>query len=298
MASPRVSGVRRLDALLQHAREPVFLLNAERRLAYVNRAWEELTGYAAEAVLGLDCRPEGSSRPGDPAGLGDSFSPPPEVLSGQPAGGTALIVHAQGERRWRRVEFWPYHDARGSLLFVLGLVREREAAAHAPDAESQRLRSELMEIRERLLQRHGFDTLIGRGPVHHRLLDQVGTAAATAVPVLVVGEPGTGKRLVARTIHQQGSHPQAFFLSFDCAALPPEDLDRDLFGVLGGISPPGWPPRGARRSCCATSWTCPGTCKAAWPRPWARASGSWRRPRTTRSGPASTIGCAPTCITR
>ena len=77
MASPRVSGVRRLDAWLQHAREPVFVLNAERRLVYVNRAWEELTGYAAEAVLGLDCRAHGPARAGDPAGLGEQLLPAP-----------------------------------------------------------------------------------------------------------------------------------------------------------------------------------------------------------------------------
>src|SRR4051812_36377153 len=146
MASPRVSGVRRLDAWLQHAREPVFVLNAERRFVYVNHAWEELTGYAAAAVLGLDCRPQGTAPGGDLVGLGDSFSPPPEALAGLPTGMPALIVHAQGERRWRRLEFWPYHDAQGALLCLLGLVREREAPPHTPDAASQRLHTDLMEV--------------------------------------------------------------------------------------------------------------------------------------------------------
>jgi PAS domain S-box-containing protein len=238
MASPRVSGVRRLDAWLQHAREPVFVLNAERRLVYVNRAWEELTGYAAETVLGTDCRPMSPAKVGDPAGLGASFSPPLEALAGRPAGVPTLIVHAQGERRWRRVEFWPYHDVQGALLCLLGLVRERGESPHTLDAESQRLHTDLMEVRERLLARTGFDTLIGRGPGHQRLLDQVRAAATTHVPVLVVGGPGTGKRLVARTIHQQGPHPQSLLLAFDCAALPPEDLERDLFGIDGSRDAP------------------------------------------------------------
>ena len=50
------------------------------------------------------------------------------------------------------------------------------------------------------------------------------------VPVLIVGEPGTGKRLVARTIHQQGPRRNAALLPFDCAALPAEVLLRELFG--------------------------------------------------------------------
>ena len=121
-----------------------------------------------------------------------------------------------------------------SAAALRALVRRHEAPPHAPDADSQRLRTELIGLRDRLLERHGFDTLIGRGPGHLRLLNQVRAAAATTVPVLVVGEPGTGKRLVARTIHQQGSHSQALLLSFDCAALPPEDLERDLFGLDAG----------------------------------------------------------------
>ena len=111
------------------------------------------------------------------------------------------------------------------------MVRPADAPPHAPDSESQRLRFELLEVRNRLHGRHGFDTLIGQGPAHRRLLDQVGAAAATSVPVLIVGEPGTGKRLVARTIHQLGPRRQAPLVPFDCAALPAEVLERELFGI-------------------------------------------------------------------
>lgn len=57
MTSSRDIGVRRLNLLLKRALEPVFLLNAERTLVYVNPAWEALTGQSTEVVLGLDaCR--------------------------------------------------------------------------------------------------------------------------------------------------------------------------------------------------------------------------------------------------
>ena len=107
---------------------------------------------------------------------------------------------------------------------------------HAPESAAFRLRSELGELRDRLQRRHGLDTLIGRGPAHRRLLDQMAAASATTVPVLIVGEPGTGKRTVARTIHHRGPKGQAPLVPFDCAALPPEVLERELFseGRLGG----------------------------------------------------------------
>ena len=51
----------------------------------------------------------------------------------------------------------------------------------------------------------GFDSLLGSGPAHRRLLEQVRLAAGSTVPVLILGEPGTGKRHVARAIHQNGA---------------------------------------------------------------------------------------------
>ena len=123
MPSPRSSGVRRLASLFARAREPVFVLDPERRLAYVNPAWEALTGRSAEEVAGLACRPHGPGRDGALEALGGSFCPPPEALAGRPAGGASLIVQADGARLWRRLEFWPYHAESGSLLGVIGLVQ-------------------------------------------------------------------------------------------------------------------------------------------------------------------------------
>jgi PAS domain S-box-containing protein len=236
MPPPRVTG-QRLDALVQQAREPVFLLSPDRRILMVNKAWEVLTGHPSEEVTGLECRPHGPTRPGDLDDLGGSFCPPPEAMAGQPAGSKTLILHADGERRWRRLEFWPFHDAQGALSGLIGLVRPCELDPQAPDSEAQRLRVELMDLRERLLERHGFDALIGRGAEHRRLLDQVAAASSTSVAVLIVGEPGTGKKLVARTIHQRGPRRLAPLLAYDCKALPPEILERQLFGT--SIEPAG-----------------------------------------------------------
>jgi len=238
MASTRVSGVR-LENVLQQACEPLFWLNPDHKLIWVNRAWEELTGHPAESVLGLVCNAHGPTHAGDLAGLGGSFYPPAEARAGRPAGGPTLIIHAGGERKWRRVDYLPTHDGTGARLGLLGVVGPVETPAIAADSDGQRLRSELLEVRNRLHGRYGFDTLIGRGPAHQRLLDQVGAAAATTVPVLIVGESGTGKRLVGRTIHQRGARSSAPLLPFDCAALPAEVLTRELFGhPRAGAAPP------------------------------------------------------------
>ena len=238
MASTRVSGVR-LESVLQQACEPLFWLNPDHKLIWVNRAWEELTGHSAESVLGLVCHAHGPTHAGDLAGLGGSFYPPAEARAGRPAGVPTLIIHAGGERKWRRVDYLPTHDANGTRLGLLGVVGPAETPTIAAAADAERLRSELLEVRNRLHGRYGFDTLIGRGPAHRRLLEQVGAAAATTVPVLIVGESGTGKRLLGRTIHQQGARSSAPLIPFDCAALPPEVLIRELFGDQSeGLTPP------------------------------------------------------------
>jgi DNA-binding NtrC family response regulator len=148
-----------------------------------------------------------------------------------------LIVHPSGERRWRRVEFWPFHNEKSVVTALLGLLRPCDEVPLAIDSEGNRLRVELMEARDRLIARHGTDVLVGRGAAHRRLLAQAAAAASTSAPVLIVGEPGTGKRHLARLIHQLGLGQNSTLLPLDCRALPPEALERELFGRMTESAP-------------------------------------------------------------
>jgi DNA-binding NtrC family response regulator len=229
MQPPRVVPFE-LIPLLQQAREPMFWFDGQLKLAWANRAWELLTGSPAESVVGLTCQAHAPTRANDPADLVSSFYPPPESLGGRPAGTSALIFHAGGERLWRRIEFWPFCDQRGTLIGLLGQVREEDGQPSVPDTVANRLHAELLAIRRELYKDHGFDALVGSGPFHRRLLDQVRLAASSTIPVLIVGEPGTGKRHAARIIHQQGPNCQRPLVPFDCEALPAQILERELFG--------------------------------------------------------------------
>jgi PAS domain S-box-containing protein len=232
MASSRATGAR-LDALWRQSSDPLFALNADRRLLYVNRAWETLTGHGADQVQGLLCRSQGPTRPGDLQGLGGSFCPPPETLQGQPSSTTTLILTADGERLWRRIEFWPLRGDQGGVAGILGLVREPDAPPLAAESEANRLRVDLMHARERLHARQAPEALIGLGYAQQRLLGQVSAAAATTLPALIIGETGTGKRAVAWAIHAQGEARQAPMVPFDCRALPHDVLRREFSGLVG-----------------------------------------------------------------
>jgi DNA-binding NtrC family response regulator len=238
MAPPRVSAFKP-DQIWQQAREPMFWLDGALHVSWVNRAWEELTGLPASSVLGLACGSHGPSKAGDPADIAASLVPPREVVAGEPTGTLTLLLHSDGARLWRRIEFWPFRDREGALLAILGQVRDPNAPPSLPDSPAHQLRVRLMELRDQLYRTFGLESLIGTGPAYQRLLQQVRLASASTSPVLILGEKGTGKRLVARTIHQAGNDGKKPLVLLDCEALPTEVLERELFSPPVPTSPTG-----------------------------------------------------------
>lgn len=228
MASPRLSAFRS-DHLWREADEPTFWLDKALRLVWVNRAWEALTGYPAERVLGVTCKAHAPVESGDLSDLAAGFHPPSRALAGQPARGPTLIIHAQGEKLWRLLDVWPFHDRQGELIGYLGRVRESDSSPLETIDDDPGLRGELLALRQRLWHDYGFDRLIGRGDAHDRLLDQIRLAGGTTSPVLILGEPGTGKRSVARLIHAVGANRLQPIHMIDVEALPADLLETRLF---------------------------------------------------------------------
>jgi DNA-binding NtrC family response regulator len=141
------------------------------------------------------------------------------------------IIPASGESIWRRIDFWPIRDEDDSSIGFLGLVRSAECRPSAGNSGPSQLHPGLLEIRRLQQKRYGFESLVGFGPSHRRLVEQVRLAAASTAPVLIVGESGTGKRQVARTIHHNGPGRHQPLVPFDCHALPSEILERELFST-------------------------------------------------------------------
>ena len=76
----------------------------------------------------------------------------------------------------------------------------------------------------------GGDGIIGRCPAMIEVYKAIGRVAAQDVPVLITGESGTGKELVARAVYQHGPRARAPFLALNCAAIPENLLESELFG--------------------------------------------------------------------
>jgi DNA-binding NtrC family response regulator len=106
---------------------------------------------------------------------------------------------------------------------ALRLIVERAVA-------KRRLVEENRRLRESLSPRVGFDKLLGESPAMVAVFDLVQKAAGSDANILIQGESGTGKELIARAIHANSPRAAEVFVPVDCAALPDNLLESELFG--------------------------------------------------------------------
>jgi DNA-binding NtrC family response regulator len=100
--------------------------------------------------------------------------------------------------------------------------------------EQRRLRTENAYLRSQLQDRYRFDGLIGQSRAMRELFELLGTVAATPSTILIGGETGTGKELVARAIHHNSPRRHQHFVAINCGALPETLLEAELFGYVRG----------------------------------------------------------------
>jgi two-component system response regulator HydG len=100
--------------------------------------------------------------------------------------------------------------------------------------DETRLRRETQALKRSLQERFAIGNLVGRSGAMREVCDLVLRVADASAPVLVLGETGTGKGLVARAIHAEGSRARGPFVTVNCAALPENLLESELFGHVKG----------------------------------------------------------------
>jgi len=110
--------------------------------------------------------------------------------------------------------------------------RDAELMAHLDEIRAlrDRLQTENVSLREEVQSLHDFDEIVGQGRAIRLVLARVSQVAPTDAAVLLLGETGTGKELLARALHQRSSRSGRAFVRVNCAAIPPTLIESELFG--------------------------------------------------------------------
>jgi two-component system NtrC family response regulator len=211
---------------LQRASEPIFILNRHRRIVFVNSAWERLTGVALAEARQIVCRTRGLSDDSWQDLLGQLLRPPEEVTEGRAGQTRRRVPRFDPARCWWDIDFLPFRDENG-LLFVLGRIT---TGAVLTASGPVTLPEGALSLRETVLRRYGIESIASDVPAMRRVAEQVRLAARVRVPVVIVGERGSGKEWLAHVIHAQSEDRQRPFVALDCGRLTGSALAGILFG--------------------------------------------------------------------
>jgi formate hydrogenlyase transcriptional activator len=207
------------DAIAQS----IMVLAPDGTALYANRSALEYSGLTREAVLGSDFRtrffhPEDVKRLRDERRLA--------LARGIPFENEQRALRSDGEYRWFLVQYRPVKDEDGQILrwYATGTdIHDRKQI-------EERMKSENLALREEIDRTSMFEEIVGSSEPLRAVLQQVAKVAPMDSTVLILGETGTGKELIARAIHKKSSRKSRAFIRVNCAAIPLSLLASELFG--------------------------------------------------------------------
>jgi len=158
----------------------------------------------------------------------------PIRFEGTVAGG--LVFHSRTPHHFREEDVEIARRVADELTLVLSHQRMAGEARRAEEAraEAQRLEAQLARLTEELESRDGFGRIIGSARSWREVLVQATKVAQTETTVLLTGESGTGKEILSRAIHRASPRHTGPFIALNCAALPEQLLESELFGYEKG----------------------------------------------------------------
>jgi formate hydrogenlyase transcriptional activator len=133
---------------------------------------------------------------------------------------------ADGSYRWFLARGNPVRDDRGAVTRWHVASTDIEERKKAED----RLRQENVALREEVDKASMFEEIVGASPALSAVLSRVAKVAGSDSTVLITGETGTGKELIARAIHRRSRRSSSAFVAVNCAAIPRELIASELFG--------------------------------------------------------------------
>jgi len=146
----------------------------------------------------------------------------------------------EARTRWIQCRLYAVKDKNGDITNVIGInmeitdLKQREVELRNAFEEISNLKEQLEAESEYLQQEikleHNFDNIIGQSEALKYVLNRLEHVASMDSPVLIMGETGTGKELIARALHEISPRAKRAMVKVNCAALPRELIESELFG--------------------------------------------------------------------
>jgi len=149
-----------------------------------------------------------------------------KFLSGLPHEYEARFLGKDGKYRWFLFRWSPLRDEQGRVARWYAAATDIEERKQA----EQRLQDENVALREEIDKASMFEEIVGVSQALHAVLSHVSKVAPTDSTVLITGETGTGKELIARAVHKRSQRSSRAFVSVNCAAIPRDLIASELFG--------------------------------------------------------------------
>lgn len=243
---------RQNQLILNAAGEGIYGVNAEGKTTFVNRAAQTMLGWTSEDLLGKDIHSmihhhhlNGDAYPSQQCPIYRSFR-------------FEQVNRIEDEVFWRkdgrpiRVEYvsTPIYDQQilaGAVVIFRDITERKENERKLHDALSEiaalrdRLEQENAYLQEAISTEQAHHDIIGVSLAIRQTVQRIDLVANTEATVLIHGETGTGKSLVAAAIHKASARRRRAMIHFKCSSLAPEEVESELFGQVRGA------PNGATR---------------------------------------------------
>lgn len=236
---PSRASVNELGRVLSAVAEPLYVVAASGKIVFINEACAQWLEADPADIVGSECR-YSAVEPMTPGALAAALCPPPEAFHGTRVK-APLLLPGKPAQVARQVEFIPLTASEEQSSVVLALVSLSASGDAAPPADEltgTQLHARLQAFRGRLAIRYHVDRLLGDSPAMRRVRAQVKLAAASNVPVVVLGPQGSGREHVGRAIHYgDGRAAAGPLVPLACPLLDAELLEATLRTLSRARSP-------------------------------------------------------------
>ena len=213
-----------LRQLINFVPEHVLVMDADGGRLYENQAMREYFGTSLEGIRATDFY-RNFVHPDD-VGSGALEEREHAVSRGAAWEGELRLRRKDGEYRWFLIRSNPLRDQTGNVMRRYATATDIEDRKRA----EERVRKENVALREEIDKASMFEEIVGSSVALKEVLSRASKVAPTDATVLLTGETGTGKELIARAIHKRSQRSAKAFVTVNCAAIPQTLIGSELFG--------------------------------------------------------------------